>query len=86
MQILTLKSLREKAVYTAPFQSTLNTEIQKHYNEHTSDLLTGVELGVIFSLLNNGGIEIILTVSWSWCKYNLSWLNYRGVGIDHTGW
>lgn len=62
MQILTLKSLREKAVYTAPFQTTLNIEIQKHYNEHTSDFLTGVELDAIFSLLNSGGTEMILAV------------------------
>lgn len=52
-----LKSLREKAVYAAPFQSTLNTEMQNnvHYNEQTSDFFTGVELYAIFSLWNSGG-------------------------------
>lgn len=57
-----LKSLREKAVYTAPFQSTLNTEIQKHSNERIFYFLIGVELDVIFSLLNSGGTEMILAV------------------------
>lgn len=62
MQILTLKSLREKAVYTALFQSTLNIEIQEHYNEHTFDFLTGVERDAIFILLNSDGTEMILAV------------------------
>lgn len=74
MQILTLKSLREEAVYTAPFQSTLNTEIQKHYNEHTFAFLTGVDLDAIFSLLNSGGTETILAVC-----FILAWVQIQFV-------
>jgi len=55
-------TVREKAVYTARLQLTLNTETQKHYNEHTFQFLTGVELNVIFSLLNSGGTEMMLAV------------------------
>lgn len=33
--------------------------IWKHYSEHTSNFLTGIELDVIFSLLNSSGTEMI---------------------------
>lgn len=56
---INIEVTKRKTAYTAPFQSTLNIEIQKQYNEHTSDFLTGVELDAIFRLLNSGGTEMI---------------------------
>lgn len=48
----------EKAVYTGPFQPTLNTEYE-NIIVNTSNFLTGIELDVIFSLLNSSGTEMI---------------------------
>lgn len=88
LQIVTLNSVREKAVYTGPFQPTLNTEYE---NVIMNTLLI---FSQVLSWMWSSVCWLVLVLkwyllydsSWSWCKYNSSWLNYREVDTDRTGW
>lgn len=73
--ILTLKSLREKAVYTTLFQSNSNIEIQKHYNKHTfifSQVLSSMQSSICWIVVVLK-FYLLYASSLSWYKYN-SWL------------